>query len=69
MKKNMGNIDRIVRLSLAAILIGLIFGEIVQGTLAIVFLVVAGVFTLTSFISLCPLYALFGFSSCPVAQK
>ena len=69
MKKNMGNIDRIVRLSLAAILIGLIFGEIVQGTLAIVFLVVAGVFTLTSFISFCPLYALFGFSSCPVAQK
>ena len=68
MKKNMGNIDRIVRLSIAAILVGLIFGEVVQGALAIILLVVAGVFTLTSFMSFCPLYTLLGFSSCPTKK-
>jgi hypothetical protein len=69
MKKNMGNIDRIVRLSIAAILVGLIFGEVVQGALAIILLVVAGVFTLTSFVSFCPLYTLLGLSSCPNPKK
>ena len=68
MKKNMGNLDRIVRLSIAAILVGLIFGEVVHGSLAIILLVVAGVFTITSFVSFCPLYTLLGFSSCPTKK-
>ncbi len=68
MKKNMGNLDRVIRLVIAAVLVGLIFANVVEGTLAIILLVVAGVFTLTSFISFCPLYTLLGFSSCPVKK-
>lgn len=69
MKKNMGNLDRIVRLVIAAIMVGLFLGEIVTGTLGIVLLVVAGVFTLTSFVSFCPLYTLLGFSTCSVQKR
>jgi hypothetical protein len=68
MKKNMGNLDRVIRLVIAAVLVGLIFADLVEGTLAIILLVVAGVFTLTSFISFCPLYTLLGFSSCPTKK-
>jgi hypothetical protein len=69
MKKNMGNLDRVIRLVIAAVLVGLIFADLVEGTLAIILLVVAGVFTLTSFISFCPLYTLLGISSCPKAKR
>jgi len=64
MKKNMGNADRIVRLLVAAIIAVLYFTNIITGTLGIVLLVLAAVFVLTSLISFCPLYAIFGFSTC-----
>lgn len=69
MKKNMGNLDRVIRLVIAAVLVALIFAEVVTGALGVVLLVVAGVFTLTSFISFCPLHTLLGFSSCPTAKR
>jgi len=65
MKKNMGNIDRIIRVLLAAIVAVLYFTGIVTGTLGIVLLVLAGVFVLTSLISFCPLYPIFGINTCP----
>jgi hypothetical protein len=65
----MGNLDRVIRLVIAAVLVGLIFADLVESTLAIILLVVAGVFTLTSFISFCPLYTLLGISSCPKAKR
>ena len=60
MKKNMGNIDKIVRILIAAVVAVLYFTGIVTGTLGIVLLVLAGVFVLTSLISFCPLYLPFG---------
>jgi hypothetical protein len=69
MKKNMGSADRIIRLILAAVMVGLYFGGIVSGTIGIVLLVLAGVFVLTSFVSFCPLYTIFGLSTCPVKTK
>jgi uncharacterized membrane protein YcaP (DUF421 family) len=66
MKKNMGNLDRVIRLVIAAVLVGLIFADLVESTLAIILLVVAVVFTLISF---CPLYTLLGISSCPKAKR
>lgn len=65
MKKNMGNIDRIVRLIIAAIAIFLYSNGMLTGTLGIVALVLALVFALTSFLSFCPLYAIAGLSTCP----
>ncbi len=65
MKKNMGTADRIIRIIIAAIIVTLYFTEMITGTLAIVLLVLSGIFVLTSFISFCPLYTLFGIKTCP----
>lgn len=64
MKKNMGNADRLIRLVIAAIFVVLYFTGTVTGTVGIVLLVLAAVFTLTSLVSFCPLYAPFGISTC-----
>lgn len=64
MKTNMGNLDRAVRIIVALAIGVLTFTGVLHGTLAIVLLVIAVVFLLTSFVSFCPLYALFGFSTC-----
>ncbi|MFN3761466.1 MAG: DUF2892 domain-containing protein [Algoriphagus aquaeductus] len=64
MKKNMGNIDKSIRLLVAAVLTALYFLGVVDGTLGVVALVIVGVFVLTSVISFCPLYALFGINTC-----
>lgn len=63
MKKNMGNIDRIIRSVIAAAIAILFFTDVISGTLGIVLLVLAGIFLLTSFISFCPLYLPFKLSS------
>ncbi|MBP6686367.1 MAG: DUF2892 domain-containing protein [Lacibacter sp.] len=64
MKKNMGNADRIIRLSIAGILVLLWFQNILTNTWGIVALVLAAVFTLTSLASWCPLYTVMGVSTC-----
>ena len=63
MKKNMGTADRLIRVLLAIVVIALYFTNFISGTLAIVLLVFAGVFILTSFISFCPLYLPFGINT------
>lgn len=68
MKKNMGMADRAIRLIVAAVLVALYFTGTVTGTLGIVLLVVAGVFTLTSVVSFCPLYTLVGLNTCPAKK-
>lgn len=68
MKKNMGATDRFLRLLIAAIFVGLYFSNTVTGTLGVVLLVFASVFTLTSLISFCPIYTLFGLSTCPTKK-
>lgn len=64
MKKNMGSADRLIRLVVAAVFAGLYSTGTVTGTIGIGLLVLAAVFTLTSVISFCPLYAPFGISTC-----
>ena len=63
MKKNMGTIDKVARILVAIVFAGLYFGNIISGTVAIILLILAGVFILTSFISFCPLYYPFGIST------
>jgi hypothetical protein len=63
MKANMGSIDKIVRILAALIIAALYFTHIINGTVAIILLVIAAVFILTSFISFCPLYLPFGIST------
>ncbi|HEU0227421.1 MAG TPA: DUF2892 domain-containing protein [Arachidicoccus soli] len=63
MKKNMGIIDKVVRIIVAIIIAGLYFANIISGTIAIILLILAGIFILTSFISFCPLYYPFKIST------
>ena len=63
MKKNMGTIDRIVRVSLAVLVAVLYFTNVISGTWAIILGVLSIVFLLTSLVSFCPLYTIFGIST------
>lgn len=63
MKKNMGTADKVLRIVAAAVIAGLFFTNQISGTPAIILLVLAGVFILTSLISFCPLYLPFGIST------
>ncbi|MDN3202703.1 YgaP family membrane protein [Algoriphagus sediminis] len=60
MKKNMGSLDRGLRLFVAAVLVILFFSGQISGVLGIIGLVLAGVFILTSLVSFCPLYVALG---------
>jgi hypothetical protein len=68
MKKNVGNIDRVVRLLLAAVFIALFALGKVEGTLGIVLVALGSIFALTAFVGFCPLYTIFGLSTCPVKK-
>jgi len=68
MKANMGSTDRIIRVLIAAVFAVLYFAGTVTGTVGLVLLVLGAVFLLTSVVSFCPLYALFGISTCAVKQ-
>ncbi len=63
MKNNMGLIDKVIRILVAVIIATLYYTDYISGTLAIILLIVAGMFIVTSFISFCPLYLPFGIST------
>jgi hypothetical protein len=62
-KKNMGTIDRTVRLLLAAAVAILYYTGNLTGLAAIILGVLAVIFVITSFIAFCPLYLPFGLST------
>lgn len=59
MKRNMANIDRLIRAIIAVLLAYLYFGGIVTGVFGIILVVLAAILLLTSILGFCPLYALF----------
>ncbi len=63
MKPNLSNLDRVVRVIVAALFAYLYFGGIVTGVLGVVLAVLGAVFVLTAAIGFCPLYTLFKFST------
>ena len=63
MKKNMGTVDKVIRILVAVVLVVLYFTHIITGVLAIILLAVAAIFVVTSFLSFCPLYWPFGLST------
>ncbi len=60
MKKNVGIIDKVARLLLAALIVVLYFSNVISGTWGIVLLIAAGLLVVTSAVSICPLYLLLG---------
>ena len=64
----MGGADRMIRIIIALVVGALYYFKVVEGTLAIVLLVLAIIFLLTSFLNFCPLYSLFGINTCKVKK-
>lgn len=63
MKSNMGSVDRVIRLVLAALVAILYFTNVISGTVALILSAFSAIFVLTSLISFCPLYLPFGIST------
>ena len=68
MKSNMGTTDKIIRIAAAVLIVILYFTGIISLTVGILLLVIAGVFILTSLISFCPLYTIFGINTCKTKE-
>jgi len=64
MQKNMGTLDKTLRLIVAAIAVALAASGTLVGTLAIIAYLLAAVFVVTSLVSFCPLYRLIGLRTC-----
>ena len=63
MKPNLSNLDRTIRVIIAALFAYLYFAGAVTGVLGIVLAALAVVFVLTAVVGYCPLYGLFKFST------
>ena len=64
MKKNMGTVDRVIRLALVVVVAILYATGLISGPLALVLGILAAIFLVTSLVGFCPLYSLFRFSTC-----
>ena len=59
MKKNVGSIEKVIRLLVAALLIIFFYTNVVTGTLGYILLAVAAIFIVTSLLGWCPIWAIF----------
>jgi len=63
MKKNMGALDKTLRLIAAVLFVVLIAAGVPEGTWVWIFAFIAGMFLVTSLIGFCPLYVPFRIST------
>ena len=63
MKKNMGGLDRGLRIALTVLVVIFYLTGLISGTLAVILSVLAVIFLVTSYFSFCPLYAALGLST------
>lgn len=68
MKKNMGYIDRVIRVIFAVAVAILFFNGVITGTFGIVLMVLAIVFVLTSMLGFCPIYTVLGINTTPAKK-
>lgn len=64
----MGGLDKALRLIVAAVIAVLYFTNTITGNLALVLGIIAIAFALTSLVSFCPLYIIFGIHTCKVKK-
>mgnify|MGYP006267644387 CR=1 FL=1 len=69
MIRNVGSVDRIIRLVLAGVLGYLYFAGVVSGTLGIVLLVLGAIALITGLVGTCGLYRLIGVSTCKMQPR
>lgn len=63
MTKNMGMVDRVMRVVLALVVGVLYFARIISGVTAFVLGIFAAIFLITGLVGFCPAYAPFGLST------
>jgi hypothetical protein len=63
MKANMGIIDRGIRIFCTMLIVGAYYNKEISGIRAIILLVISAIFFITSYISYCPFYRIFGIST------
>jgi hypothetical protein len=63
MKKNMGTVDKVIRILVAVVVVILYFTNVISGTLAIILLALSAIFVVTSIFGICPLYMPLGLST------
>jgi hypothetical protein len=68
MKKNVGNMDKVIRIVLAIIFGVLYFTGTVTGTLGLALVILGGIFVLTSLVGFCPIYSIVGLNTCPTKK-
>ena len=69
MKKNVGSIDKVVRVIIAIVAGALYFTGTVTGVLGYVALGVGVIMLATAVMGRCPIFSIFGMSSCPLESK
>ncbi len=69
MIKNMGSIDRTLRIIMTLIIAYLSYSGIISGTLGILLLAAAVILLITSVFSFCPIYTLMGVNTCELGKK
>lgn len=60
----MGSTDKIIRIILALVFIVLFYMNVVTAPMSYILLALSAVFVLTSLVSFCPMYPLFGINTC-----
>ena len=63
MKKNIGSIDKVIRVLIAVLIAFLYYLNVISGTLGFILIAISVVLVITSFISFCPLYHFVGLKS------
>ncbi len=63
MKKNVGTIDKVIRILIAVVVVVLYFTNVISGTLAVILLALSAVFVLTSLLSFCPIWLALGLNT------
>ena len=68
MKKNVGNVDKSIRI-LLAITVALLYSfDVIEGSLAYILMAVAIILLVTSLLNFCPLYKILGINSCKIKK-
>jgi len=63
MKKNVGTIDKVIRILIAVVVVVLYFTHVISGVLAIILLVLSAILVVTSLLSFCPIWLALGLST------
>jgi hypothetical protein len=63
MKRNIGNLDKFLRIFFAALFVALYLTGVVKGPIGIIMLLIALMFVVTAVFGICPLYSVFGWTT------